>query len=419
MWDRALGRRAAPSYPSLIVAVETEENVVSPEALPSEELRKRAEGLVPLIRSHTAWSEEHRRPHDEVVEALAASGLTDLRRPRHYGGYETSARTLVDVISVLTQGDGSTAWNTGVWAIGDWMAGNFPDHVQDEVFATPHTRICVVLSPTAAATAAPGGLVVNGRWQFMSGAHHSHWQVVIAMAPAPDGSQWPVAALVPMSELEIVDDWHTTGLVGTGSVTTVADDVFVPQDRVLPMVAILQSQYASERNATSAVFNTPMIPTGAAGFIGVAIGLAQAARDEFLLRLPGRKITYTGYEQQSDAPVTHFQVAEASLLVDEAEFHAYRMADLLDDKGVSGEPWKLDERMRNRGWLGRVVQQSKAAVDLLAAASGGSSLYRSVPIQRIQRDIQAFSLHALMHPNTNFELYGRGLSGLEPNTMYL
>ncbi|MFG1779644.1 acyl-CoA dehydrogenase [Micromonospora sp. NPDC049051] len=392
---------------------------MSPEAVSRDELLKRAEDLVPLIRSRTAWSEEHRRPHDDVVEALAGSGMTDLRRPRLYGGLETSARTLVEVISVLAHGDGSTAWNTGVWAIGDWLAGNFPDHVQDEVFAIPHTRICVVLSPTAVATAAPGGLTVNGSWHFMSGAHHSHWQVVIAMAPAPDGSQWPVAALVPMSELEIVDDWHTTGLVGTGSVTTVAKDVFIPQERVLPMVAILQSQYASERNATSPVYNTPMIPTGAAGFIGVAIGLAQAARDEFLHRLPGRKITYTGYEHQADAPVTHFQVAEASLLVDEAEFHAYRMADLLDDKGASGEPWKMDERMRNRGWLGRVVHQSKAAVDVLATASGGSSLYRSVPIQRIQRDIQAFSLHALMHPNTNFELYGRGLCGLEPNTMYL
>jgi hypothetical protein len=199
----------------------------------------------------------------------------------------------------------------------------------------------------------------------------------------------------------------------------VATNVFVPMDRVLPMPVVMQGQYASTINANSPVFRTPMIPTGAGGFIGVALGLAKAARNEFFKRLPNRKITYTDYTAQAEAPVTHFQVAEAALMIDEAEFHISRMADTLDRKGASGEPWSLDERMRNRGWLGRVVQLTKESVDVFSMASGGSSLYRSVPIQRIQRDMQAFALHALMHPNTNFELYGRGLCGLKPNTMYL
>lgn len=386
---------------------------------PADELLSRANALVPVIASKALWAEENRRQHDDVVDALAAAGMFDLRRPARLGGYEVSARTLYEVLRTLAAGDGSTAWNTGVWAIGAWMTCMFPDHVQDEVFSTPATRVCVVLSPTAMATETDGGLVVNGSWQFMSGAQHSHWQVVITMAPAPDGTPWPVVALVPMSDLEIVDDWHTSGLAGTGSVTTVAKDVFIPHERVLPMVAVMQGQYASELNASSPVYRTPMIPTGASGFIGVAIGMAKAALAQFLERLPGRKITYTDYEVQSAAPLTHFQVAEATLKIDEAEYHAYRMVDLLDEKGASGEEWKLLERVANRGSLGRISQLVKESVDVLAIASGGSSLYRSVPIQRIQRDLHAFNMHALMHANTNFELYGRVLCGLEPNTMYI
>jgi hypothetical protein len=42
-----------------------------------------------------------------------------------------------------------------------------------------------------------------------------------------------------------------------------------------------------------------------------------------------------------------------------------------------------------------------------------------VPIQRFLRDIQAINLHALMHPNTNLELYGRVLCGLEADTLYI
>lgn len=394
---------------------------MSAHAAPSpDELRKRADGLVPLIAERAAWSEENRRLHEDVVDALAASGLLDLRRPVRYGGFETSTTTLVDLMSTLAQADGSTAWNAGVWSIGAWMAAMYPDHVQDEVFATPAVRICVVLSPTAVAAPVDGGLRVDGRWRFMSGARDSHWQVVIAMAPTPDGAgQWPVAALVPMKDLTIVDDWYTSGLAGSGSVSTVADGVFVPRDRVIPMMDVLQGRYPSRLNADSPVFRTPMIPTGAAGFVGVAVGMAKAAEAAFLERLPERKITFTDYAAAGEAPVTHLQIAQASLRIEESDYHAHRMAEFLDRKGESGEQWTLDDRMRNRGWLGRTVELAKEAVDQLAAESGGSSIYRTAAIQRIQRDLHAFSLHALMHPATNFELYGRGLCGLGPNTMYL
>ncbi len=393
---------------------------MSEKAIPSPgELLTRAQELVPLIASKAQWSEENRRIHDDVVDALAEAGMFGLRRPARYGGSAVSAHSMVDVLGALALGDGSTAWNTGVWSIGAWLAATFPDHVQDEVFATPATRICVVLSPTAQATEVDGGLLVNGCWHFMSGAMHSDWQVIITMAPAPDGSQWPVAGLVPMSELKIVDEWHASGLAATGSVNTVAENVFVPAERILPMAAIMQGQYASKLNAGSPVFDTPMIPNGAIGFVSVVLGMAKAARHEFLKWLPGRRITYTDYETQSAAPITHLQVAEATLKIDEAEFHARSMADRLDGKGSNGEQWKLDDRVRNRGQLGRASQLAKEAVDVLSIASGGASIHRTVPIQRIQRDVHAFNLHALMHPNTNFELYGRVLCGLEPNTMYL
>jgi hypothetical protein len=64
-----------------------------------------------------------------------------------------------------------------------------------------------------------------------------------------------------------------------------------------------------------------------------------------------------------------------------------------------------------------VARLAKEAIDILNTASGGSSIYSSVPIQRIERDIQAASLQGMIHPNTNLELYGRIRCGLEPNTV--
>jgi len=69
--------------------------------------------------------------------------------------------------------------------------------------------------------------------------------------------------------------------------------------------------------------------------------------------------------------------------------------------------------------MGMAVRLAKQAIDLLAGASGGTSIYEDQPIQRIARDIEAIRLHALMNPDTNAELYGRILCGLAPNTLYI
>jgi alkylation response protein AidB-like acyl-CoA dehydrogenase len=160
-----------------------------------------------------------------------------------------------------------------------------------------------------------------------------------------------------------------------------------------------------------------MVPTIAAAASGTPLGLAKAALTSFFQRLPGRGIAYTTYTRQAEAPITHVQVAEAAMKVDEAEFHALRAADMVDRKAASSEAWTLEERARVRMDTGMVARLAKEAIDILNTASGGSSIYSSVPIQRIARDIQAANMQGMIHPNTNLELYGRIRCGLEPNTV--
>lgn len=392
---------------------------MAPTDIPTnEQLVGQATDLIPLLRKHAAWAEENRRLHDETIEALADAGVFKLRRPQRYGGYAVDTTTLFDIGNALGQGCGSTSWVASVYWIPTWMACQFPDQVQDEVFATPDVRVCGTLSPSAMAAPTDGGIVVNGKWGFISGAHHAHWQEIICVLVPPDSEPYPVMALVPMSDLLVVDDWHTSGLRGTGSVSTVAKDLFIPQERVLPLPAVLQGQ-ATTSSHESAIYQAPLLPVASASSVGTIVGMAKGARDAFFERLPDRKITYTGYDSQREAPITHLQVAEATMKIDQAEFHARRLTTLVDAKCDDGTEWKLDERARSRADVGAVVRLAKEAVDIFATASGGSSIYSGIPIQRINRDIQAVNQHALMHPNTNAELYGRVLCGLEPNTLYI
>ena len=384
-----------------------------------DEIVARVTDLAPLLRKNGVRAEQERRLPDETIEALADAGVFKLRVPKRFGGYEADTRTLADVATVLGRADGATAWTASVYWIPTWMAGLFPEAVQEEVFSTPDVRICGTLSPSAMAVPADGGIVVNGKWGFISGALHSHWQEIIAVLVGGEGEPMPVMALVRTSELQIVDDWHTSGLRGTGSVSTVAQDLFVPAERFLPLPVVLQGRSGPDAAGGPAMYRAPLLPVAAASSVGTVLGLARAAGETFLERLPDRKITYTGYEKQAEAPLTHRQVAEAELKTDEAEFHVHRLTAQVDDKSAGGQPWSLAERARARADMGAACRLAKEAVGILAGASGGSSLYDDVPIQRIARDVQAVNLHALMNPDTNTELYGRILCGLGPDTLYL
>jgi alkylation response protein AidB-like acyl-CoA dehydrogenase len=383
------------------------------------ELANRAAELVPLLRENALWQERNRRLSHDVVEALTAAGIFRMRVPVRFGGYECDTNTLVDVAIQLGRGDGSAAFNVAAWWIMTWNVCHFPDEVQEEIFSDPDVRICGTLAPTGMAVPRTDGVVVSGEWAFNSGAAHSTWKLLSAILPAPDGSAEPILAVVPMSALEVVDDWDVSGLRGTGSITTIARDVFIPAARYMRISALMRQEYASKLNAESPIYRGPMIGAISASTGGKLVGLATAASEAFFERLPGRPITNTVYTSQAEAPITHLQVADASLKIQEAEFHARRLADMVDQRGISDEPWSLADRAYARVAVGRACQLAHEAVSTFNMASGATSIYSKVPIQRIQRDVQAINLHALNLPSTNLELYGRVLCGLEPNTFFV
>ncbi|MET8810757.1 acyl-CoA dehydrogenase family protein [Streptomyces sp. NPDC004549] len=390
-----------------------------PTAPTRDELVDTAAKLVPLLRSRALWIDEHRRLPQDVVTAVEESGLLRMQIPAQYGGYESDARAFVDVLGEIAKGNSSAAFCLSVYAALGWMAALWPDEALDEVFADPHVRISGTTAPTGTARRTRGGYLLSGKWSFNSGVLHSQWKINVAMPEDPADGTAPLFCLVPVADLRIEDDWHTIGLQGSGSVTTIAEQVFVPAHRVISGIDFYQNVSKSRINGTKPHYRVPVLVTTNAIQSGQLVGAAKYALASFLERLPGRPLTYTDYPSQREAPLTHLQVGEAALLIEDAEQRAHRFADLIARKVAHDEPWTTGERVAARARIGWIARQCKAAVDILAGASGGSSIHRDVPITRIQRDLHAATLHAMITPGVNVELYGRSLCGLEPNTAYL
>jgi 3-hydroxy-9,10-secoandrosta-1,3,5(10)-triene-9,17-dione monooxygenase len=193
----------------------------------------------------------------------------------------------------------------------------------------------------------------------------------------------------------------------------VADNVFVPAHRTLPLQDVLDGNYPERHNSDNPYFNYPTVPVLVVNAGGTPVGAARGALEAFFERLPGRQITFTNYVSQAEAPVTHLQLGETALKIESADAHVRRATAILDEQPG---PMSVAARVKARTHISYATGLAREAVDTLFHASGASSIQVHVPIQRFQRDIQALSNHGIMLPSTTLELYGRILCGLEPNT---
>jgi alkylation response protein AidB-like acyl-CoA dehydrogenase len=183
----------------------------------------------------------------------------------------------------------------------------------------------------------------------------------------------------------------------------------------MPLPAMLDGKYPARHNADNPYFKYPLAAVLTVNAGGTPLGTARGAWDMFMERLPGRGITYTNYTNKAEAPVTHLQMGEASLKIDSSAAHVHLATSLLDD--ASDGSLTMQERVKARAHIAYSTGLAREATDILFYASGASSIQEHMAIQRYQRDIQALSNHAIMHPQTSLELYGRVLCGLQPNTL--
>jgi alkylation response protein AidB-like acyl-CoA dehydrogenase len=379
-------------------------------AILTDSLVQRATALVPLLRKAAPAAERARRVPPESFDALSDAGIFKMTAPQAYGGVEADFQTQCDVLAELARGCPSTSWVATIYSAMSWLVATFPDETQEEIYANGDPRIAGVFSPTGTAVNKDGGFVVNGRWPFNTGCHGATWTVLNVLV-----GELPTCMIARSADLTILDDWYATGMSATGSNTVVAENVFVPSHRAMPLPDMLDAKYPARHNSGNPYFNYPMAPVLTVNAGGTPIGTARGAMDAFLERLPGRGITYTSYTNKAEAPVTHLQMAEALLKIDSSAAHV-RLAAAIMDEAKDGR-MTMQERVKARAHIAYSTGLAREATDILFYASGASSIQEHVPIQRYQRDIQALSNHAIMHPQTGLELYGRILCGLPPNTL--
>ena len=381
-----------------------------------------ARELVPKLWERAQETENIRRIPEETMKELKEAGLITMLRPKQYGGFETNMRTYSDVIVEISKGCASTGWVLALCSIRELMvAESFSEKAHKEIFGKGEDVVFAgVYEPRKCiARKVDGGyLIEEGYWGFCSGSLHASWGYFGMAIVDENGNLLDQALMtVPFDEVEIIDDWHTLGLRGTGSNSIKMHNVFVPDHRVVSFDEALNGQFQSTHLRDIPLYNTALFPALILSLGLPGLGLVKAALAFFQEFLPNKKAAHIGVEYLKDSPSLHVQVAEAALKIDSAEMHYYRVADEMDKWAESGEYMDRPARVKALADIGFANQMCKEALDILMLASGSGFAYDGHPLQRIFRDFWTLYSHRSLSPTITKENYGRILSGLQSNAM--
>ncbi|OBI91682.1 acyl-CoA dehydrogenase family protein [Mycobacterium asiaticum] len=357
-----------------------------------------AEKIALSAREVSAQTERERRLAPDLVDRLNDAGLLRATMPREVDALELEPPIALRCAEAIARGDAAAGWCVSIAITSALLVAYLPPAVRDEMFGGGRGVAAGVWAPRGKARSVDGGVVVSGRWPFCSGITHA--DVLFAGCFVDDGRVPSVVAL-PKDQLRVLDNWHTLGLRGTGSHDTVADELFVPSDRVFSLF-------------DGPVLDRPLYRFPVFGFFALSIGAAtlgnaRAAIDDFTELAAGKK-GLGSTRTLAERPATQAAAATAESSLSAARALYYEAIDTAWQASHESEPVPVDLRNRLRLAATHAARTSADVVRTLYDLAGSSAIYDDSPLQRRFRDAFTATAHFQVNEASR-ELPGRVLLG--------
>jgi len=290
-----------------------------------------------------------------------------------------------------------------------WIISQYPEQAQIDVWGeNPNAVASSSLAPRAAAKKVDGGWRISGKFPFSSGCDYAQWGILGVFLGELGDAGSVAYVLVPLSEVEIRDDWQVLGLTGTGSKSLVLSDVFVPRHRCVmvsdlfagtPPGAKVHPDYPVVRAPRGFLVSYSLPP--------VAIALARRAL-ELVCRDLSTRIS-RGVTRMAESEVVQMVIGEAAAAIDSATLALHHGRDASTAAVSSGRRITEAEAMRARRDMVYAQHQVGWALERLCELSGARWVYDSDPLQEIRRDVMTILTHHAASRPAAFAPYGHML----------
>ena len=376
-----------------------------------EALLARARELAPSIATRVEKTASLRRVPEESFEEFRASGLLRTFVPAAFGGHGLPLASVIETSREVSAVCGSSGWCLGICTLHNLMVNGFPEAAQEEVFGTfSDPVVCGVFMPGGQAVREPGGFRLSGAWNFASACDHSDYAILAALLlPKAGASPKGLASfLVRRADFSIEDNWFVAGLEGTGSKRVLVDDLFVPENWVMPLV---EEKVPGGQPMVPTTRGLPTRSVATLGLAGVPLGIAKGALQAFQERLAGQ-LRASNFRGASERVAAHFRLAESAAEVDAAELMVLRDCEEMEHKAAAGQEASLAERGRYRRDAAFAFHTCARAVARLLPAAGAHAIFHEGSLQRAMRDTQVLATHMVADWDMGRESYARALLDL-------
>lgn len=376
-----------------------------------DEMLRRAEALVLVLRERSAACEAARRCPDETMADFDAGGFLRICQPACFGGLELGWDVLCEVGQILARGCGAQAWVATVMGDHAQIASGLPLEAQQDIWGkNPGARLCASFPPIGVARSVPGGVRFSGKHGFSSGIDHAHWALPGGMIVDGPMQGERCLFLVPISDVRIIDDWYVMGMAGTGSKSFTVEDVFVPAHRILRFSDLEAASGPGNNAHESPIFRMPHGGLATSAFACVAVGIAQGFLADYIALT--KKRVSRGLQVAEQAG-TQISLAAAAAEIEAASL--LYMTPVREARAMleRGETVPADQRMlgkRNSTWAARTAL---GAVERLFYAAGSRVLFEGNALQRAYRDLHATATHTGLVWDVGMSEYGRHMLDLE------
>ena len=370
---------------------------------------ERARALIPRLAERAPAATARRNLPAETIAEYHEAGILKILQPRRFGGLQGRFSLFSRIVEELTFGCASSAWVYAVLAEHQWIVAQYPEKAQVEVWGdNPLAVASSSLAPRAAAKKVAGGWRVSGKFPFSSGCDYAQWAILGVFLGAQGDPHSVAYVLVPLAEIEIVDDWQVLGLAGTGSKSLVLRDVFVPEHRCV-MVADL---FAGTPPGAELYPDYPVV-RAPRGFLvsyslpPVAIALGRRAL-ELVCRDLSTRVS-RGVNKVAESEVVQAAIGEAAAAIDSATLALHHGRDHSTNEVGTGRRITAAEAMKARRDMVYAQHQVGWALERLCELSGARWVYDSDPLQEIRRDVMTILTHHAASRPAAYAPYGQML----------
>jgi len=377
--------------------------------LPDEEraLLDRARALIPRLAKRAPAATAARRLPAETIAEYRDAGILRILQPKRFGGRQGRFSLFSRIVEELTYGCASSAWVYAVLAEHQWIIAQYPEQAQIDVWGDdPEAVASSSLAPRAAAKPVAGGWRLSGRYSFSSGCDYAQWAILGAFLGEMGDPRHIAYVLVPLGEVEVIDDWQVLGLAGTGSKSLVLHDVFIPEHRCVivsdlfagtPPGALVHPDYPVLRAPRGFLVSYSLPP--------VAIALGRRALDIACAAL-ARRVS-RGVTKVAESEVVQMAIGEAAAAIDVATLMLHTGRESSTAAVSSGRKITEAEAVRARRDMVYAQHQVSWAVERLCELDGARWVYDSDRLGAIRRDVMTILTHHAASRQAAMAPYGK------------